>query len=66
MRIEVDNCYQCANCQVCYLRMTMEDLLDTGHHRLIVGGESALKNSIPLPFLRELAKICRIKVKNET
>jgi len=60
-RVTIDNCYQCANYQVCFLRKGIDDLLDMGHHKEIVGGESVLRNSIPLPFFERLASICNIK-----
>uniref|UniRef100_A0A6M3KTF7 Uncharacterized protein n=1 Tax=viral metagenome TaxID=1070528 RepID=A0A6M3KTF7_9ZZZZ len=64
-RDTVDNCYQCASYQVCFLRKGIDDLLDTGHHKEIVGGKSVLDNSIPLLFFRQLASICKIKEKGK-
>jgi len=64
-RITVDNCYQCANYQVCFLRKGIDDLLDDGHHKETVVGKSVLKNSIPLPFFELLASICQIKEKGD-
>ena len=61
MRVKVENCYQCANYHTCYLRISMDDLLDIGHHKLIVGGKAALRNSTPLTFLEKLSKICNVK-----
>jgi len=57
----VENCYQCSHYQTCYLRVTLENLLDKWHHDLTVGGKTALRNSIPLPFLERLASICNMK-----
>ena len=61
MRMEVENCYQCANYHVCLLRQSMEDVLDIGHHKLVTGSKSALKNSIPRPFFSLLAGICNVR-----
>jgi len=58
---QVENCYQCIHYQTCYLRISMERLLSEGHHSFTVGGKTVLRNSIPRPFLVELAGICRIK-----
>ena len=62
-RDKIENCYQCANYQVCFLRKGIDDLLDNGHHKEIVGAKAVLKNSIPLRFFELLASICRIKEK---
>ncbi len=59
--MEIEDCYQCSHYQVCFLRKGIDDLLDDAHHKEIVGGKPIVKNSIPLPFFRLLADMCKIK-----
>lgn len=61
----VDNCFQCSHCQVCFLRIGIDNLLDEGHHKQISGGKAVLKNSVSLRFFRLLAEICKKKSRKE-
>lgn len=61
----VNNCYQCARYETCFLRIGIDNLLDVGHHKEVSEGESVLRNSIPLPFFELLAKICKRKSHDE-
>ena len=61
----VNNCYQCSHFPVCFLRKGIEDLLDAGFHKEIVGGNPVLKNAVPLKFFEVLASQCRLKDKGE-
>jgi len=63
--MKVDNCYHCSHYHTCFLRIGIENLLTKGHHKEISGGKSVLKNSIPSPFFKLLAKICKRKSDNE-
>ena len=61
----VNNCYQCAHYETCFLRIGVDNLLDEGHHKEVCGGKSVLKNSIARPFLALLAEICKRKSRQE-
>jgi len=61
----VENCYQCSHYQTCFLRVGIDNLLDEGHHKVVCGGKSVLENSMPLPFLELLARICNRKSHKE-
>ena len=65
MRLQVDNCYQCANYQVCFLRKGIEDLLDDGFHKEVIEGSPVLKDCVPLQFFELLAAKCKIKEKED-
>ena len=61
----VDNCYQCSHYQPCFLRIGVENLLDSAFHKEVSGGKPMIKNCTPLSFFRELAKICKQKVESD-
>ncbi len=61
----INNCYECSHYQVCFLRIGIDNLLDEGHHKEIIGGNAVLKNSISLPFFKLIVGICKKKLYRE-